>query len=81
MVLLKKIITKGLLRLVCAFVVLYGLSFRREFAMFSSTLFSHLIIDKGLGCRTKIPVLFMTATCTRQIFEQLQALNLAKFFC
>ena len=81
---LKKIIENGLLRLVCIdevhLFVHYGLSFRREFAMLSSTLFRHLINDNGLGYRTKIPVLFMTATCTRRIFEQMQALTTLKFY-
>ena len=77
-------IENGLLRLVCVdevhLFVHYGLSFRTEFAMLSSTLFRHLILDKGMGYRTKIPVLFMTATCTQRIFEQLQALTSLKFF-
>ena len=48
--------------------------------MLSSTLFRHLIIDNGVGYKTKIPVLFMTATCTHRIFGQLQALTSLKFF-
>ena len=58
----------------------YGLLFRTEFAMLSSTLFRHLILDKGMGYRTKVPVLFMTATCTQRIFSQMQALTSLKFF-
>jgi len=81
---LKKLIENGLLRLVCVdevhLFVHYGLSFRTEFAMLSSTLFRHLIIDRGAGYKTKIPVLFMTATCTNRIFRQLQDLTTLKFF-
>ena len=81
--LLKKLIEIGLLRLVCVdevhLFVHYGLLFRKEFAMLSSTLFRHSITDKGAGYKTKIPVLFMTATCTCQIFGQLQDLTSLKF--
>ena len=50
----------------------YGLSFRHQFAMLSATLFKDLKVGKT---KTKIPVLFMTATCTVQMFEQLQTLT------
>ena len=82
--LLTKLIDTGLLRLVCVdevhLFVHYGLSFRIDFALISTTLFHHLITDKGVGYKMKIPVLFMTATCTRQIVGQLQDLTSSKFF-
>ena len=80
----KRLIENGLLRLVCVdevyLFVHYGLSLRTVYAMLSSTLFQHLILDKGTGYRTKIHVLFMTATCTWRIFAQFQALPSSKFF-
>ena len=70
---LKKLIKNGLTRLACVDVMHlffhYGLSFKQEFAMLSSTLFCHLIIDSGVRYKTKIPVLFMTDTCTQRIFD------------
>ena len=66
---LKALIARNLLRLVVVdeiqLFVHYGLSFRHQFAMLSTTLFRDLKVTK---CTTKIPVLFMTATCTVEIF-------------
>ena len=50
----------------------YELSFRHQFAMLSNTLFRDLKV--GRTC-TNIPVLFMTATCTVEMFAQLQTLT------
>ena len=73
---LKELIKRNLLRLVAVdeiqLFVHYGLSFRHQFAMLSTTLFKDLKVGKT---KTKIPVLFMTATCTVQMFEQLQTLT------
>ena len=72
----------GLLWFVCIdeahLFVHYGLSFRDEFAMLSTTLFSHLVLPEN-SSRTKIPVMFMTATCTYEMFIQLQRLSGLKF--
>ena len=54
--------------------VSYGLSFRTEFASLSSTLFSH-VKKSNSTCQTTIPILFMTATCTTLMVEQLQTLT------
>ena len=54
----------------------YGLSFRHQFAMLSTTLFRDLKVG---GIKTKIHVLFMTATCTVEMFDQLQTLTGLKF--
>ena len=65
----------GLLRFVCVdeshLFVHYGLSFREEFAMLSATLFSHLVYSENKSCN-KIPVMFMIATCTYEMYLQLQ---------
>ena len=54
----------------------YGLSFWHQFAMLSTTLFRDLKVNKNT---TKIPILFMTATCTLEIFKQLQSLKVLLF--
>ena len=73
-----------MIRLVCVdevhILIHYSLSFRPDFVMLSSTLFQYLVIDNGAGSKTKIPVLFMTATCTHWIFDQLKTLTSLKFF-
>ena len=55
----------------------YGLSFRSQFAMLSTTLFKQI---RDGACTTKIPVLFMTASCTQEMFEQLQLLTGLRFY-
>ena len=52
----------------------YDLYFRQEFIMFSATLFSPLLLPDNCFC-TKIPVMFMTATCTRDKLHHLQQLS------
>ena len=63
-----------LLRFVCIdeahLFVYYGLSFRKEFAILLATLFSHIVSSED-RIRTKIPVMFMIATCTHKMFLQL----------
>ena len=57
--------------------VYYGLSFRLKFAMLSTTIFK--LIKTGRYA-TKIPVLFMTACCTGEMFQQLKVLTSLKFY-
>ena len=47
----------------------YGLSFRSQFAMLSTTIFKQI---KNGKYATKVPVLFMTASCTSEMFTQLK---------
>ena len=78
-----KIISNGLLRLVCVdevhLFIHYGLSFRREFALLSKCLFSHLKLTSDANA-TKVPVMFMSATCTITMFSQLQKLSGLSFY-
>ena len=54
----------------------YGLSFRKEFALLSKTLFKHLRPERPTDTHElSIPVLFMTATCTLDMKEQLSILT------
>ena len=55
----------------------YGLSFRSQFAMLSTTIFKQI---KTGRFATKIPVLFMTATCNLEMFEQLKLLTGLEFY-
>ena len=55
----------------------YGLSFRSEFAMLSTTIFKQIKIGRFA---TKIPVLFMSATCNYEMFEQLKQLTGLEFY-
>ena len=55
----------------------YGLSFRSQFAMLSTTIFKQI---KTGRYATKIPVLFMTATCNLEMFEQLKLLTGLEFY-
>ena len=50
----------------------YGLSFRSQFAMLSTTILKQIKVDKYA---TKVPVVFTTASCTLEILEQLQLLT------
>ena len=72
----------GLLRLVCVdevhLFVHYALSFRKAFALLSKVLFKHLKTEDKY-C-TKVTILFMTATCTVEIFEQVQSLTGIPFY-
>ena len=52
----------------------YGLSFRKEFASLSTTLFKHIRISPNSHELT-IPTLFMTATCTVDMVQQLEKLT------
>lgn len=52
--------------------VAYGLSFRSQLAMLSTTIFKQIKVTKY---STKNPVVFMTTSCTLEIFEQLQSLT------
>ena len=73
---LKDLLTQKLLRLVMVdeiqLFVNYGLSSRHQFSILSNTLFSWLKVNTYT---TKITVLFMTATCTDDMFNQLQTLT------
>ena len=70
-----KLIDKKMLRLVAVdevqLFVHYGLSFRKEFAMLSATMFNHMKIGNKAN-RLKLPVLFMTATCNQHMITQLE---------
>ena len=55
----------------------YGLSFRSQFAMLSTTIFKQI---KTGRFATKIPVLFMTASCNNEMFEQLKLLTGLAFY-
>ena len=55
----------------------YGISFRSQFAMLSATIFKQI---KNGRFASKIPVLFMTASCNFQMFEQLKSLTGLEFY-
>ena len=56
----------------------YALSFRKEFALLSKVLFKHLKTDDNYCAR--VLIIFMTATCTVEIFEQVQSLTGIPFY-
>ena len=55
----------------------YSLSFRSQFAMLSTTIFKQIKTGRSA---TKIPVLFMTASCNYEMFEQLKLLTGLDFY-
>ena len=69
---IKDLITQKLLRLVAIdeiqLLVHYGLLFFRQFSIISNTLLRDLKVSRTY---TKIPVFFMTITCSVKIFAQL----------
>jgi superfamily II DNA helicase RecQ len=74
---LKQLVTNKLLRLLAIdeihLFVHFGLSFRSEFAWLKDNLFHHVLAPTPLS--TRIPVLLMTATCTRRIQRDMEALT------
>jgi hypothetical protein len=71
------LIDKGRLSMVCVdevhLFVHFGLTFRKEFQQLTPMLFSKLRIGRS-KLRTKVPLLFMTATCTQFIVGRIEAL-------
>ena len=55
----------------------YGLSFRSQFAMLSTTIFKQI---KNGKYATKVPVLFITASCTSEMFTQFKKLTGLEFY-
>ena len=78
---IRKLIDKKMLRFIAVdeiqLIVHYGLSFRSQFAMLSTTIFKQI---KTGRFATKIPVLFMTASCNLEMFEQLKILTGLMFY-
>ena len=78
---IRKLIDKKMLRFIVVdeiqLFVHYGLSFRSQFAMLSTTIFKQI---KTGRFATKIPVLFMTASCNLEMFEQLKILTGLMFY-
>ena len=77
----RDLIDKKILRLIAVdeiqLFVHYGLSFRSQFAMLSTTIFKQIRNGKYA---TKIPVLFMTASFNLEMFEQLILLTGLQFY-
>ena len=76
-----RLIDKKILRFIAVdeiqLFVHYGLSFQSQFAMLSTTIFK--LIKNGRYA-TKVPVLFMTASCTSEMFKQLKLLTGLEFY-
>jgi hypothetical protein len=76
--LLKKLVAKGQLNCVCIdeahLVVEFGLYFRPEFVKLKSVLFRHLLVP-GTANETTCPVIFMTASATKLLVNQLTQLT------
>lgn len=55
----------------------YGLSFRSQFTMLSTTIFKQIKTGRFV---TKIPVLFINVSCNFDMFEQLKLLTMLEFY-
>jgi superfamily II DNA helicase RecQ len=56
----------------------FGMTFRKEFQQLENKLFRKLRIGES-RTRTKVPILFMTATCTASIVDRVEAMTCLSF--
>ena len=72
---ISRLITKGVLKLLVIdeahLFTKFGVYFRSEFAKLEPALFRKPVVSRNGATLTKIPILFMTATASKQILEQI----------